>query len=126
MQAIVIIGIIFGSITAIILVPFYLRSQERIRVQETLRAAIENGQAMPTEVIENAARNINLRPQPSSGRDLRTGIIWLGVAIGFAAFGIALGFEEPDAVFPIVACACFPGFIGLAFILLGLINRMKP
>ena len=81
---------------------------------------------MPTEVIENAARNINLRPQPSSGRDLRTGIIWLGVAIGFAAFGIALGFEEPDADFPIVACACFPGFIGLAFILLGLINRMKP
>jgi hypothetical protein len=125
MEAIVIIGIIFGSITAVILVPFYLRSQERIRVQETLRAAIESGQAMPTEVMENAARNINIRPQPSSGRDLRTGIIWLGVAIGFAAFGIALGFEEPDAVFPIVACACFPGFIGLAFILLGLINRTK-
>jgi cytosine/uracil/thiamine/allantoin permease len=125
MEAIVIIGIIFGSITAIILVPYYLRSQERIRVQETLRAAIESGQAMPTEVMENAARNINIRPQPSSGRDLRIGIIWMGVAIGFAAFGIALGFEEPDAVFPIVACACFPGFIGLAFILLGLINRTK-
>ena len=125
MEAIVIIGIIFGSITAVILVPYYLRSQERIRVQETIRAAIESGQAMPTEVMENAARNINVRPQPSSARDLRTGIIWLGVAVGFAAFGIALGFEEPDAVFPIVACACFPGFIGLAFILLGIINRTK-
>ena len=35
MQAIVIIGIIFGSISAIILMPFYLRSLERNRVQET-------------------------------------------------------------------------------------------
>jgi hypothetical protein len=49
----------------------------------------------------------------------------MGVAIGLAAFGIALGFEEPDAVFPLVACAAFPGFIGLAFIVLGLINRTK-
>jgi uncharacterized membrane protein len=33
--------------------------------------------------------------------------------------GIALSFVEPDATFPLIACAAFPGFIGLAFILLG-------
>lgn len=125
MEAIVIVGIIFGSITAVILVPFYLRSQERIRVQETLRAAIENGQAMPTEVVENAARNINLRPQPSPSRDLRTGIIWLGVGLGFVAMGVAMGYEDPEATIPMIACAAFPVFIGLAFIALALINRTK-
>ncbi len=125
MEAIVIVGIIFGSVTAVILVPFYLRSQERIRVQETLRAAIENGQAMPNEVVENAARNINLRPQPSPSRDLRTGIIWLGVGLGFVAMGVAMGYEDPEATIPMIACAAFPVFIGLAFIALALINRTK-
>ena len=125
MEAIVIIGIIFGSITAVILVPFWLRSQERIRVQETLRAAIESGQAMPTEVMENAARNINLRPAPSPHRDLRTGIIWLGVGLGIAAMAAALGFDDPDATMPFLGFAAFPIFIGLAFIALSFVNRTK-
>lgn len=125
MEAIFIIGIIFGSISAIIIVPFWLRSQERMRVQETLRAAIESGQAMPTEVMENAARNISIRPMPSPSRDLRTGIIWLGVGLGFVAMGVALGYEEPEATIPMIACAAFPVFIGLAFIALALINRSK-
>src|SRR5271165_7270256 len=94
MEAVFIVGIIFGSIAAICIVPFWLRTQERIRVQETLRAAIESGQPMPTDVMENAARNINIRPTPSPVRDLRTGIIWLGVGLGFIAMGVALGYEE--------------------------------
>ena len=64
-------------------------------------------------------------PPPSPGRDLRTGIIWLGVAVGLAGFGVAMGFEEPDATFPLIAIAAFPGFIGLAFVVLGLIARTK-
>jgi hypothetical protein len=75
--------------------------------------------------MENAARNVNLRPQPSSSRDLRTGIIWLGIGLGLGAFGFALNFEEPDATMPLVALAAFPVFIGLAFVALALINRPK-
>lgn len=125
MEAVFIIAIIFGSIASVIIVPFWLRSQERIRVQETLRAAIESGQPMPTDVMETAARNINIRPAPSPSRDLRTGIIWLGVGLGFIAMGIALGYEEPDATIPLIACAALPVFIGLAFIALSFFNRPK-
>jgi hypothetical protein len=125
MESVFIVAIIFGTIAAVIIVPFYLRSQERIRVQETLRAAIESGQAMPTEVMENAARNINIRPAPSPGRDLRTGIIWLGVGLGLAAMGVALGFDDPDTTMPFLGFAAFPVFIGLAFIALSFVNRTK-
>lgn len=125
MTPVLIVAIIFGSIAAVIIVPFYLRSQERIRVQETLRAAIESGQPMPTEMMESAARNINVRPAPSPSRDLRTGIIWLGVGLGFIAMGVALGYEEPEATIPMIACAAFPVFIGLAFIALSFLNRPK-
>ncbi|HEY2750113.1 DUF6249 domain-containing protein [Phenylobacterium sp.] len=116
----------FMLVAALVLVPAYLRSKERQKLQETLRLAIEKGQPLPTEVVDAMSSNVRtMRMPPSPGRDLRIGIIWMGVAIGLAAFGIALGFEEPDAVFPLVACAAFPGFIGLAFIVLGLINRTK-
>jgi predicted permease len=125
MTPVFIVAIIFGSIAAVIIVPFYLRSQERMRVQETLRAAIESGQPMPTEMMENAARNINIRPAPSPSRDLRTGIIWLGVGLGFIAMGVALGYEEPESTIPMIACAAFPVFIGLAFIALSFLNRPK-
>ncbi len=125
MEAVVIVGIVFGSITAVCIVPYWLRTQERIRVQETLRAAIESGQPIPTEMMETAARNINVRPPPSPSRDLRTGIIWLGVGLGFIAMGIALGYEEPESTIPMIAMAAFPVFIGLAFIVLSFVNRSK-
>jgi hypothetical protein len=128
MEPVLILAIIFGSIVAVVVLPFYIRSQERIRVQETLRAAIEKGQPLPTEMMatmENAARNVQLRAAPSPGRDLRTGIIWLGVGLGFAAMGVALGYEEPEATIPLIACAAFPVFIGLAFIALSFINRTR-
>jgi hypothetical protein len=128
LEAVFIIAIIFGSIAAVCIVPFYLRSQERIRIQETLRAAIEKGQPLPTEMMatmETAARNVNLRAAPSPSRDLRTGIIWLGVGLGFVAMGVALGYEEPESTIPMIALAAFPVFIGLAFIVLSFVNRPK-
>jgi hypothetical protein len=113
----------FAMIAAIVIVPRYFKSLERQKVADTLRTAIEKGQPLPPEIVDAIARDAKLPPSP--GRDLRTGIIWLGVAAGLACFGIALGFEEPDATFPMIAFAAFPGFIGVAFIVLGLINRTK-
>jgi hypothetical protein len=114
---------LFAMIAAIVIMPSYFKSQERQRMAEALRASIEKGEPLPPEVI--AAISSNVKAPPSAGRDLRTGIIWVGVAVGLAAFGIALGFSEPDATYPLLACAAFPGFIGLAFIVLGLINRNR-
>jgi hypothetical protein len=113
----------FGMIAAIVIVPRYFKSIERQKVADTLRVAIEKGQPLPPEIVDAIARDARLPPSPA--RDIRTGIVWLAVAAGLAAFGVALGFEEPDATFPLIAIACFPGFVGLAFLVLGLINKNK-
>lgn len=114
----------FLLVAALVLVPAYLRSKERQKMAEALRLAIEKGQTLPADIMETM--NVTVaKAAPSPQRDLRVGIIWMGVAIGLAAFGIALGFEEPEATFPLVAIAAFPGFIGLAFLVLGLINRNR-
>lgn len=116
----------FAMIAAVVIAPRYFRSQERQKMAETLRVAIEKGQPLPPEVIDAMSSNVRspgLPPSPQ--RDLRTGIIWLGVGIGFAALGGVISFEEPDALFPCLGVATFPIFIGLAFIVLGLLNKTR-
>jgi hypothetical protein len=88
---------------------------------ETLRAAIEKGEPLPPEVVEAISSDVKAPPSPE--RDLRTGIIWLGVGVGLAAMGIAVGFEEPDATFPMVGISAFPIFIGLAFIIMSNLTK---
>jgi hypothetical protein len=123
--AVMIVLIIFGSFASLFIVPSYLRSMERQKLQETLRAAIEKGQPLPSDVVEAMTQDVKVRVRPAASpyRDLRIGIIWLGVAVGLAGLGLALSFEEPDAMYPLLGVACFPGFIGLAFILISFLGR---
>lgn len=113
----------FAMIAAIVILPGYFKSQERARLQDTLRVAIEKGAPIPPEVI--TALTSDVKPPPSPYRDLRTGLIWLGIAVGFAGLGFAISFDEPDALMPMLGVAAFPGFIGLAFILISAIGRGK-
>ena len=127
MVAVSIILIIFGSIASVIIAPRYFKSLERQKMAETLRVAIEKGQPLPSEVIDAMSSNVRSPVMtPSPQRDLRAGIIWTGIGVGFAAFGFAVSFDEPDALLPMLGLAAFPIFIGAAFIALGLLNRSKP
>src|SRR3954463_13728515 len=116
----------FVMVAAIVILPRYFKSQERLRMSETLRAAIEKGQPLPSEIIDAMSTNVRLPDLPATPqRDLRTGIIWMGVAAGLVALGLIVGFEEPEATYWFIGMAAFPGFIGLAFVVLGLLNRKK-
>lgn len=117
---------LFVMIGAMVIAPAYFRSKERQKVAEAIRIAAERGQPLTPDVVELIATP-EARPGPktSAARDLRTGIIWLGVGVGLAACGTAIGFSEPDAFYPFLGFAAFPTFIGLAFIVLGYINRDK-
>ena len=117
---------LFAMIAAIVIVPRYLRTREREALQATLRAAIEKGQALPPEVVDAISRDA--KPTPSPARDIRVGVVWIGVAAGFVAFAYALGYlaeGAAEAVYPMLGLAAFPGFIGLAFLLRGLLGRGK-
>ncbi|MEW5686940.1 MAG: DUF6249 domain-containing protein [Pseudomonadota bacterium] len=116
----------FAMIAAIFIAPRYFKSQERQKMADTLRAAIERGEPLPAEVIDamsSNARSNGLPPSPQ--RDLRTGIIWLAVGAGFATLGFVISFEEPDALYPMLGIATLPMFIGAAFVALGLLNKPK-
>lgn len=120
----IIFGSIFGSITAIIVVPFWLRSRERARMQDTVRAAIQQGQSLPTDVIDTMTRA--MKPVPSRRRDFRRAVIWLAIAGAIGSWGLLdqmhEGWMQPSDAY---GFAAIPLFVGLAFLVLGFLNGKR-
>jgi hypothetical protein len=106
----------FAMIAAIVIAPRYLKSLERQKMAETLRAAIERGQPLPPEMINVLTADV--KPPSSPQKDLRRGVILVAVALGLVALGLVLGIDEPDATYPLIGSAAIPGFIGLALIVI--------
>ena len=121
---ILVVFIVFGSMTAIILVPFWLRSRERARMQDTVRAAIQQGQSLPSDVIEAMTRG--MKPIPSRRRDFRRAVIWLAVAGAIGSWGLLdqlnAGWMHTSDWYGLAA---IPLFVGLAFLVLGCLNGKR-
>lgn len=121
---------IFGTITAIVFGPTYLKFRERRETQETVRRAIEKGQDLPPEVLEALTKDVK-KNEPSRTRDIRRGVIWLAVGIGIAAFGLINDFNsihsgwEGNVGDGLLGIAAIPATIGLAFIVLSFFNKNK-
>lgn len=125
---------LFGifMIIAIVLGPSYIRAKTREKMLDTMRLAYEKGQPVPPELIEA----INTDPRPStpmirSPRDraeaeLKSGIIIVAVALALIALGSAISWVDDEEAFYIFSgIAAFPGFIGLALVIFGLIGRNR-
>lgn len=112
---------VFVMVAVIVVVPRYLKSLERQKMAETLRAAIEKGQPLPPEMINVLTADV--KPPPSPQRDLRRGMILLAVALALVVMGLLVGQGEPDATYPMIGLAAIPGFIGLAFIAMSRLGR---
>jgi hypothetical protein len=106
-----------------VLVPRWLRSKERMQVQETIRAAIERGQPLPTEVLESF--NTEVKKVSTPLNDIRSGLITLAVGGGIAGFGYFVSMEETDAFYPLMGIAIIPSLIGAVLILFGLIGLLN-
>lgn len=120
---------VFGTITAIIVGPTYLKSREKREMQTTVRHAIDKGQDLPPELIDAMTKDVASK-LPSRTRDIRRGIIWLAVGIGIAAFGSVSemggrGWSGDNFDNGLLGVACIPAVIGLAFIILSFFNPNK-
>ncbi len=129
MTPILIVAIVFSAITAIIFGPSYLKSRERREIQTTVRHAIDKGQQLPPDLIDAMTKDVASK-LPSRTRDLRRGVIWLAVGIGFAAFSYLsnLGWNDHDmegASAAMMGLAAIPVTVGLAFIVLSFFNPNK-
>ena len=104
----------FAMVVGIIWLFQHFALKKRMEAFQTLRLAIEKGQPLTPETLEAMARI------SSPIADLRRGIVFVAIALGFGAFatiisGNATG-EMPDVRAALYGVATFPLFIGLAFL----------
>lgn len=99
---------------------WYLAYKARQDVQNTVRAALERGTPLTSEVLDKLVET----PAPKRS-DLRRGAVWMALGLGSAAFGLIVG--EPDAVRPMVAAGLLFALLGAAYLGLWYLNeRKKP
>jgi hypothetical protein len=115
----------FAMIAAIVVLPRYFKSQERQKLADTMRAAIEKGQPLSPELMDVLTKNEPLPRQPAPRSDMRTGVIWLSVAAGLCALGLIMSYAEPDHTLHVFAFAALPACIGAAYLILAQLNKPK-
>lgn len=113
---------LFAMIAAIVVVPQWLKSKERQKLQDTLRVAYEKGQAVDPAIIQAMTSEVKTTTTPAPYRDIRRGVIFLAVALAFTIIGFVHGyFEGYDEGAWAWYVAVFPGLVGLAYLVLGLL-----
>lgn len=90
---------------------FWLRYRARSDMQQTIRLALDKGQELSPELIDRLGH-----PRASKNRDLRLGVIWLGIAIALALF--SQGIPDDEAPRILLGIAAFPLCIGVAYLLI--------
>jgi len=124
-----------GMIVLVVVIPIWLRthyaSQDRRRLHETVRLMVEKGQPVSSEMLESlnssASSGVPASQRSGSAADIRRGVILMMVGLGLVCLGAALGpVSDWQAFGPLAGSGAFPGFIGLGFVIIGLLNRSKP
>ena len=101
----------FIGLAVVLSLLVWFRYKAKRDQQLTIRAAIEKGEGLSPELIENL-----VNPPVSPQRDLRRGVISVVTAVALALFAFFL--DEGDAFGPLMGIAMFPLSIGAGFLLM--------
>jgi hypothetical protein len=104
---------LFASIARIFFLVLYFRHRSRAEMQQTVRLALERGSEISPELLKQLGD-----PEPDKNKDLRLGLIWLGLAAGLALCGLAVPDPSGYALRGCLAGAAFPFAIGVAYMIM--------
>jgi len=115
---------VFGSVVLIVWIIVSNRTRRNREVLETVRSAIQSGQQMTPETI----RALGVERKKKGG-DIRWGIILVSIALAFVSLGYTIGAvdggDAEEAFVIMTGVAAFPGFVGIALIVMGVFMRDK-
>jgi hypothetical protein len=130
--------VFFTFLAVVIVVPQVLKSRDRAKMYETMKAAYDKGQPLPPEMVAAMSpRSTELEDayysssQMQASRDLRRGVVWLSIGIGLFLMGAityAGLYSYGGAIESFMGFGLFgaiPFCIGLAFMALWFFGRTR-
>ncbi|MEE4284051.1 MAG: DUF6249 domain-containing protein [Pseudomonadales bacterium] len=108
--------VLFLMIFGIVAIVSFYRFRNRQELQMTIRATLDSGQALSSELLEQLTAAL----QPQSN-DIRRGVILLAFGLAFICLAFLIGDE--DAFGPMLGFATFPIFTGCAYLLMGYLRQ---
>ena len=103
---------LFVMIFGIVAIVTFYRFRNRQELQLTIRATLDSGQALSSELLEQLTAA--LQPQHN---DVRRGVILLAIGLAFVCMAFLIGDE--DAVGPMLGFSAFPILTSFAYLLMG-------
>ena len=102
---------VFGSTVAVIWLVSYFNYKKRKTAHDTVRHAVENGQQISAELVEN----MSLIFDPVRA-DLRRGVLFIAVGLAIMVLGTIIAFEDDAALGPVLGVGAFPIILGVAYL----------
>src|SRR5215813_4231492 len=84
MEGLLIVGAIFGSIAAMVIVPFWLKERTKQSAHKVIAEAVARGQPLDPAIMDQLTQAVGTKQQQSSPRrTLGNGIVLLALGIAF-------------------------------------------
>ncbi len=113
--------VFFGFLAAVILVPVLVRERTKRSAHDLISQAMARGQTLEPGLVSQLTQNM-LDEGNRARKSLGNGVILLSLAAGFVAAGYVAGGFDADAQHGMMIPAVIMGSVGLAFILLAIID----
>ena len=123
-----IVLIIFGSIAAIVILPFWFRERTKQSAHRLISEAIAKGQNLDPALMEKLTQSVSQQRQSSPRRTLGSGVVLLALGAGFAGSAYMSHGWDPTGGFAddgLVKAAFILGCLGAAFTILAIVDYMS-
>jgi len=120
MEEVLVPIVLFLTPAVIVLIVSYFNARKRLTIHETLRHAIDKGQALSPDLMDR----MSMVTDPVRA-DLRRGVLFLAFGAAFGVLSALIGHQEAEALTPMLGVATFPIFLGIAYIGLWAFGRGK-
>jgi hypothetical protein len=115
--------IFFVFLAAIILVPTLAKERTKRSAHELISQAMARGQQLEPALVSQLTQNM-LDEGNRARKSLGSGVILLALAAGFVAAGYVASGLDADAMQGFLIPAVFVGTVGLAFLLLAVVDYL--
>ena len=107
---------LFLMIAVIVWLVTHFRFRAKQELMTTMRTAIEAGQPVSAQTLAELSTTLfNKR------NDLRRGLVFIAVGLGFLVFGFSVDDSEANDV--LMGLSAFPFFIGIAYLIVWFMHR---